>query len=191
MRVSAWTAYGLLRELERLGLVVRRSAIVRPGLRGRSQVLFAPAATEPDPASSALAALRTAFDRFTGVRDDFAAASAFLADPGDLPYQLGFWLAQLAAAGRQAGEAARSVLEGGAQPVVKVQTVAAMGLGSALTRIRQARLARQVAFAGSRFNLLLEEAGRASDERVAALADAARRIDLGVVERSSGRVTTS
>src|SRR2546423_2254436 len=66
MRISAWTAYSLLRELERMGLVARRY-VRRPGQSagGRSQALFlplpAPAVGLPDPV------LEAAFERFAAI----------------------------------------------------------------------------------------------------------------------------
>lgn len=57
MRISAWTAYGLLRELERAGLVLRSYARdPRPG-GGRSRILFLPA--DGDPLRDAVQRLRT------------------------------------------------------------------------------------------------------------------------------------
>src|SRR5437588_2071972 len=69
MRISAWTAYGLLRELERMGLVARRY-VRADGHRtgGRSRALFLP--------TSALAAafsdstLEAAFHRFSAIADE-------------------------------------------------------------------------------------------------------------------------
>ena len=174
MGISGWTAYGLLRELEALGLVVRSRPLIATRLRGRSQVLFRPAAPAAAPSASSL---RLAFERFVAIRDEVAAATAYLAEPGDVASQLGFWLARLSSAGRQAADAARGVLEGGSEPLVKIQVVAAMGLGSTLARVGQGRLARQVVAAGARFTLLLDDAARRSEEGLAGLVDAARSLE--------------
>src|SRR3982074_1621128 len=53
MKISTWTAYGLLREPQSLGLVARRAAPLEPNsLGGRSRILFIPltiaAAPSPD-----------------------------------------------------------------------------------------------------------------------------------------------
>jgi hypothetical protein len=179
MRISTWTAYGLLRELENLGLVTRSSAPPVPkSLGGRSRILFLPLAAPAAPTSDVLASqLRAAFDRFAPIADEAAAAHAFLADAtADLGYQLGFWLSRLEAAGRHAGVAGRAVLEGGSMPLAKLQTVGAMGLGSALARLGASRLAANLIAAGSQFNLVLEEAARASDQLLPALVDAARNL---------------
>jgi hypothetical protein len=179
MRISTWTAYGLLRELEKLGLVTRRAAPPVPNSAGgRSRVLFLPLATPAAPSSDVLAGrLRAAFDRFAPIRDEGAAAREFLADAtADLGYQLGFWLSRLEAAGRHAGVAGRAVLESGSMPLAKLQTIGAMGLGSALARLGDSMRASSLSAAGSQFNLVLEEAARASDQSLAALVDAARNL---------------
>ena len=50
MRISTWTAYGLLRELENLGLVTRRSAPAEHNAAGgRSRIMFLPSALPPAP----------------------------------------------------------------------------------------------------------------------------------------------
>jgi len=54
--------------------------------------------------------------------------------------------------------------------------VAALGLGSALSRLGRSRLAVRMASAGAGFGALLEQAGRGSDERLLALVEAARRL---------------
>jgi len=185
MKISTWTAYGLLRELENLGLVVRRAAPPVPkSLGGRSRVLFLPLATPAAPSSEVLTRqLHAAFDRFAPIADETAAAREFLADAtADLGYQLGFWLSRLEAAGRHAGVAGRAVLESGSMPLAKLQTVGAMGLGSALARLGGSRLASSLSAAGSQFNLVLEEAARASDQSLAALVDAARNLHGGRTE---------
>ena len=179
MRISTWTAYGLLRELEKLGLVTRRAALPVPNSAGgRSRVLFLPLAKPAAPSSDVLAGrLRAAFDRFAPIRDEGAAAREFLADAtADLGYQLGFWLSRLEAAGRHAGVAGRAVLESGSMPLAKLQTIGAMGLGSALARLGDSMRATSLSAAGSQFNVVLEEAARASDQSLAALVDAARNL---------------
>ncbi|HZK72724.1 MAG TPA: hypothetical protein VFD88_01815 [Clostridia bacterium] len=179
MRISTWTAYGLMRELEGLGLVTRRSAPAQHnGLGGRSRVMFLPSALPPAPTPDALETqLRSAFDRFTPIGDEAAAARAFLADATtDMGYQLGFWLSRLEAAGRHAGVAGRGILESGSLPLTKLQAVGAMGLGSALARLGGSRIASSLTAAATQFNFLLEEAARASDQSLAALVDAARNL---------------
>ncbi len=73
MRISAWTAYGLLRELERAGLVLRSYAREPRPAGGRSRILFLPAAGTADP-------LREAVDRLRSVAEESAAALASLGD---------------------------------------------------------------------------------------------------------------
>jgi len=66
MRISTWTAYGLLRELETLGLVTRRSAPpTHSASGGRSRIMFLPsAAPAAVPSPDALETqLRAAFDQ--------------------------------------------------------------------------------------------------------------------------------
>jgi hypothetical protein len=175
MRISAWTAYDLLRELENLGLVVRRyvhGGAAGPG--GRSRILFAPATAEAEDSEEAGSALRTAFERFSAMSDVAAARDYLAAQTSDLAYHMGFWLSRLQVAGRQGTEAARTVLEGGAAPLQKAQTLAAMGLGAALARLGATRLTARVAEAGGRFATLLEE----SRERVPALVEASRRLEV-------------
>ncbi len=179
MRISTWTAYGLLRELEKLGLVTRRAAPPVPNsVGGRSRVLFLPLATPAAPSSDLLARqVRAAFDRFAPIVDEGAAAREFLADAtADLGYQLGFWLSRLEAAGRHAGIAGKAVLESGSMPLAKLQTIGAMGLGSALARLGDSMRASSLSAARSQFNVFLEEAARAHDESLAALVDAARNL---------------
>ena len=186
MRISSWTAYGLLRELEGLGLVTRRSAPPEHSIAGgRSRIMFLPSAEPPSPTPDALdKRLRTAFERFAPIVDEADAARAFLAEAtSDMAYQLGFWLSRLEAAGRHAGVAGRAVLESGSLPLAKLQSISAMGLGSALARLGGSRLASGLTAAGAHFNLVLEEAARASDESLASLVDAARNL------RPSGRPT--
>lgn len=186
MRISSWTAYGLLRELESLGLVTRRSAPPpHNAAGGRHRIMFLPSTAPAASSSQALEdQLRAAFDRFAPIADEAAAARAFLADAtSDMGYQLGFWLGRLEAAGRHAGVAGRACLESGSQPLAKLQSIGAMGLGAALARLGGSRLAASLTAAGTHFNVLLEEAAHASDESLAALVDAARNL------RPGGRTT--
>jgi hypothetical protein len=178
MRISSWTAYGLLRELESLGLVTRRSAPLQHSpAGGRSRIMFMPSAAPPAASPDQETQLRASFDRFVSIGDEAAATRAFLADAtSDMGYQLGFWLSRLEAAGRHAGVAGRAVLESGSLPLAKLQSIGAMGLGSALARLGGSRLASSLAAAGTRFNVLLEDAARASDQSLSALVDAARNL---------------
>lgn len=181
MGISAWTAYGLLRELERAALVVRSYALDAggPRLGGRSRILFGIAQPVPAPvfASDLLGRLRPAFERFAAIADEGAAARAYLAEAGsDLGFHLGYWLARLEAAGLNAQVAARTVLEGSARPGAKIQTVAAMGLGAALARLEKARLATRITAAAGAFSALLDEAQRASESSLGALVEAARAL---------------
>src|SRR5437773_1598362 len=123
MRISSWTAYGLLRELEGLGLVTRRSAPpAHSAAGGRSRIMFLPSAEPPSATPDALdKRLRTAFERFAPIVDEADAARAFLAEAtSDMAYQLGFWLSRLEAAGRHAGVAGRAVLESGSLPLANL-----------------------------------------------------------------------
>ena len=179
MRISDWTAYVLLRDLEGMGLVTRRTAALTNSPQGgRSRILFLPSALAAGPSPDEVQRqLRAAFERFAAIGDEATAASAYLAEAGaDIGFQLGFWLSRLDAAGRYAGTAARAVLEGGSMPIAKLQAVAAMGLGSALGRLGSSRLGAGLAAAGTRFNAVLDEAARASDQSLAALVDAARNL---------------
>jgi hypothetical protein len=181
MRISAWTAYGLLRELERTGLAARqyvRRADQRLG--GRSQALFLP--TSAPVAAFSDSALETAFQRFAPMADEAAAARDYLAGAlasagDDLGYHLGFWLGRVRAAGRQAEDAARTLLEGGGVPAAKIQSVAALGLGTALARLGGSRVAGRLTRAAARFQALLDETARASDDALDALVDAARKLE--------------
>lgn len=177
MRISSWTAYGLLRELEKIGLVTRRyDRGNRPGRLGRSRILFVPLTPTAGPAIDK-SSLGEAFERSAGVHDEASAARAYLSEVGnDVAYHLGFWLGRMEAAGRQAGDAARSVLESGAGPAAKIQIVASMGVGSALAQLGRSRLASRLASAANRFTLMLDDASRASDSRLGELVDAARRL---------------
>jgi hypothetical protein len=180
MGISAWTAYGLLRELERPGLVERSYALDSgPKLGGRSRILFAPAILAPAVSFPAdlPERLRPAFERFAAIADEGAAARAYLAEAGsDLGFHLGYWLARLETAGLNAEIAARTVLESSARPAAKMQTVAAMGLGAALSRLEKARLATRITAAAAGFSALLDDAQRASEASLAALVDAARAL---------------
>lgn len=71
MRISAWTAYGLLRELERAGLVLRSYAREPRAGGGRSRILFLPADGDP---------LRDAVQRLRAIADESAAALSRLGD---------------------------------------------------------------------------------------------------------------
>lgn len=71
LRVSAWTAYGLLRELERAGLVLRSYAREPRSCGGRSRILFLPADGDP---------LRDAVQRLRAIAEESAAALARLGD---------------------------------------------------------------------------------------------------------------
>ncbi len=176
LRVSAWTAYGFMRELEKMGLVVRQYAPSADEAGGRPRILFAPAAPAPRPVDSDR--LREIYATFAAIPDEAAAARRYLGEAGaDVAFHLGFWLGRLQAAGRGAAEAARTVLEGGAMPEVKIQTLSAIGLGSALARLGSPALARRLAAAAARLPLLLEDAARVSDQGLAALIDSARRLD--------------
>lgn len=180
MKISAWTAYDLLLELEKLGLVVRR--YVQDGAPthgGRSRILFAPAAETAASSGGFAASLGAAFERFSAIRDETAAARAYLAgSSSDLALGMGFWLSRLRAAGRQGGEAALMVLEGGTAPLAKAQTVAAMGLGSALARLGRSRLTARITTAAAAFSALLEEAARNSDAAVTELVEASRKLEI-------------
>src|SRR5256885_2021360 len=133
MKISAWTAYGLLRELEAMGLVVRRYALGGNAAGGRSRILFEPSAPAEVPGGDD-GPLRSAFERFAAIPDDAAAVRAYLSEGlagagNDLAWHLGFWLGRLEAAGRNAREAALSVLEGGGRPAAKMQAVTPPGFG--------------------------------------------------------------
>lgn len=69
MRISAWTAYGLLRELERAGLVLRSYARDPHPRGGRSRILFLPADGDP---------LRDAVHRLRAIAEESAVALAKL-----------------------------------------------------------------------------------------------------------------
>jgi hypothetical protein len=149
--------------------LVRRLYAREPGSGGgRSRILFAPSA--PEAVRPASDALREAFDRFRGIADEPTAVRAYLATTGDLAYQLGFWLARLEAAGRDAAEAGRAVLEGGLVPAAKVRTVAALGLGSALARLSGTRLAARLTEAAMALSQLVD------DDDLAGLVDSARSL---------------
>jgi hypothetical protein len=180
MGVSAWTAYALLRELERVGLAGRSYEAAGPDrIGGRPRILFMPRAS--DAPAELVDRLRRAVERFAAIGDQAAAARAYLAErppgsDGDVAVDLGFWLARLAGGGRGAVEAVRSVLESGAVPAAKIQTVAAMGLGNELGQLDASRLASRVTAAVTGLSSRLEDAQRSSDAALAALVDAARRV---------------
>lgn len=180
MGISAWTAYGLLRDLESLGLAERSYAIA-PGhtAGGRSRILFLPTSPAAQAEADSEGLLRSAFERFAAIADEAAAVRVYVADArDDVAYHLGFWLARLDAAGRSAQDAGRALLEGGALPATKLQAIAALGLGSTLARLEPERLARRLTAAAGRLTVLLEGAGRVPDSRLAALVDATRRLRL-------------
>lgn len=97
--ISAWTAYDLLRELERDGLVATSYAH-RPGVAvGRTQVGFAPTAagraalgapTAPLAEERALRRARAGFEGLGGLSGAIERASRSV----DLAGHLGFWLGQ-------------------------------------------------------------------------------------------------
>jgi len=181
MRISAWTAYDLLLELEKLGLVVRRYVQEGgPARGGRSRILFAPSTAKVGSTAVLTTSLAAAFERFSAIRDEAAAARAYLAvSSEDLATGMGYWLSRLRAAGRQGGEAARMVLEGGTAPLAKAQTVAAMGLGSAIARLGRSRLTARVTAAAAAFSALLEESATRSDGAVLDLVEASRKLEIG------------
>jgi len=181
MRISAWTAYSLLRELERMGLVARSYVRAREHGGGRSRALFLPASTLATAGSDA--ALEAAVRRFAAFADETSAARDYLtgtlaAAGGDLAYHLGFWLGRVQAAGRQASDAARTLLEGGGRPAAKIQAVAALGLGTTIARLEGSRLAARLTRASARFSALLDEATDTSESTLAALVDAARSLEV-------------
>jgi hypothetical protein len=181
MGISAWTAYGLLRELERAGLAGRSYATGAnaPGQSrrgGRSRILFAPSGAGLPPVEL-IDRLRRAIERFSAIADEGVAARLYLAEAlqgagDDIGLHLGYWMARLEAAGRNVSDASFAVLESRAVPAAKIQTLAGMGLG--LTR-----LADRLVPAVTRLSSLLEEAQRGSDSALAALVDAARGFHAG------------
>src|SRR5437588_12876650 len=70
MRISAWTAYSLLRELERTGLVARSYARASEHGGGRSRALFAPVSSLA--AAGTDVALEAAYRRFAAIADETA-----------------------------------------------------------------------------------------------------------------------
>jgi IclR helix-turn-helix domain len=188
MGISAWTAYGLLRELERAGLAARSYAVAasprESGNRGgRSRILFSPAGIAL-PAMELVERLRRALEQFSAIADESVAARLYLAETlqgagGDVGLHLGFWMARLDAAGRSASDAVRGVLESGAVPAAKIQTLAGMGLGSVLSRLDRARLADRVVATVTRLSSLVEEAQRSSDTALATLVEEARGFHAG------------
>ena len=180
MRISAWTAYDLLRELEKLGLVARRYAQGEaPAVRGRSRILFAPVTLRVTAAvAGSSRGLDGAYSKFAAM-DEAGAARAYLADAGrDLGVEMAYWLSRLDAAGRQGTNAARTVLEGGTAPLAKVQALASMGLGSALARLGASRLAGRVTAAATAFTAHLEEVAGGSEEAMIDLVEASRRVEM-------------
>jgi DNA-binding Lrp family transcriptional regulator len=189
MGISAWTAYGLLRELERAGLASRRYAVAaeeRPQAArrgGRSRILFAPTATVL-PSVELVEHLRRAIERFGAIADESVAARLYLAETlqeagDDLGLHLGYWIARLETAGRGVSDAVLEVLDSHAVPAAKIQTLAGMGLAAALGQLNRARLADRLVGAVTRLSSLLEEAQRNSDTALASLVDAARGVHAG------------
>ena len=184
MRISAWTAYDLLLELEKLGLVVRR--YVQDGAPthgGRSRILFAPSGIVLVPVELA-ERLRRAVERFSAVADEGVAARMYLSEAlqgagGDVGLHLGYWMARLEAAGRNVSDAVVEVLDSGAVPAAKIQTLAGMGLGLVLSQLNRTRLGDRLVPAVTRLSTLLEEAQRGSDSALAALVEAARGLHAG------------
>jgi DNA-binding Lrp family transcriptional regulator len=194
MGISAWTAYALLRELERAALV-KRSYAIPSGVRlgGRSRILFSPSVASV-PVAELADALARAVERFASIADAATAARAYLAEGlneanGDLAFHLGFWMARLEAAGRSATEAMRGILESGAVPAAKIQTLAGMGLGSELGRLGRTRLADRVVGAVTRLSGRVEEAQRGSDAALGALVEAARTIVANHAQRGGEALT--
>jgi hypothetical protein len=186
MGISAWTAYGLLRELERAGVAARSYAIpgdvVRQSARrgGRSRILFSPSGGAL-PSVELVDHLRRAVERFGSIADEGVAARLYLAEAlqgagGDLGLHLGYWIARLEAAGRSASDAVLEVLDSRAVPAAKIQTVAGMGLGSVLGQLNRARLAERLVTAVTRLSSLLEDAQRNSDSALVTLVEAARGV---------------
>jgi hypothetical protein len=100
--ITAWTAYDLLRELEREGLVAASYAHRAGVAVGRTQVAYAPTAAgraalgEPPAPLAEERALRRAFASTAGI-DSVAGALAAVARTSrglDLAGHLGFWLSQ-------------------------------------------------------------------------------------------------
>ncbi len=183
MSISAWTAYGLLRELENAGLARRTHSLAssdRPTDQrrgGRSKILFSP--TLPQPAGELVDRLRAAFERFAGIADEAVAVRTYLSEAlpgGDPALALGFWLARLGRAGRDAGAAVRAVLDSAAVPAAKIQTLAGMGLGAELIQLGRSRLTDSVTGAVTALAGRLEAFQRSSDAPLAALIEAARTL---------------
>jgi hypothetical protein len=186
MGISAWTAYGLLRELERAGLAARSYAVAADEPRrsarrgGRSRILFSPSGGALPPLEL-VDQLRRAVERFSAIADESVAARLYLAEAlqgagGDLGLHLGYWIARLETAGRSASDAVLEVLDSRAVPAAKIQTVAGMGLGSVLGHLNRARLAERLVTAVTRLSSLLEDAQHNSDSALATLVEAARGV---------------
>ena len=117
LRITAWTAYDLLGELERDGLVVRVRAH-RPGAAvGRPQVTFAPTpagrAALGDAPAPEVQALRRARDRVAALGPVAAAGAAAVGShAGDLSAHLGFWLHQADGLSARTRDSLRSLLRG-------------------------------------------------------------------------------
>ncbi len=189
MGISAWTAYGLLRELENAGLALRTHALsssARPTgdqrRGGRSKILFSP--TMPQPAAELVDRLRSTFERFAAIADEAVAVRAYLTEAlpggGDPALALGFWMARLGRAGRDASVAMRAVLDSAAVPAAKIQTLAGMGLGTELFQLGRSRLTDSVAGAVTALAGRLDAVQRSSDAPLAALVEAARSLPAGL-----------
>ncbi|HVB77095.1 MAG TPA: hypothetical protein VNI34_04730 [Candidatus Nitrosotalea sp.] len=182
MGISAWTAYGLLRELERSGLAQRGYALGGTSRQGgRARILFSPTAGPVTLAAEVAERLQAAFERFAAIADERLAArdylSSTLQDAGDdLGFHLGYWMGRLEAAGQNAQAAARALLEGTAGPGAKIQGLFALGLGASLARLAPSRLASRITDAGTGFVSLLDDGQRTPEALLAALVEAARAL---------------
>jgi len=83
----------------------------------------------------------------------------------------------------------RGVLESGAVPAAKIQTLAGMGLGAELSGLGRTRLADRVVGTVTRLSARVEEAQRGSDAALGALVEAARTILASHARHSRGAVT--
>src|SRR5437588_84338 len=160
---------------------------------GRSRILFSPTVTSV-PAAELAEALGRAVERFAAMADAATAARAYLAESfseanEDLAFHLGFWMARLEAAGRSATEAMWGVLESGAVPAAKIQTLAGMGLGAELGRLGRTRLADRVVGAVTGLSARIEETQRSSDAALGALVEAASAILASHGGRRRGAMT--
>jgi len=179
MGISSWTAYAMLRDLERSGLAERGYApatSARSG--GRSRIVFRPTGRTVTLGSEVIERLGAAVERFAAIADEKLAARLYLADsrrdPGDdILVHLGYWMGRLEAAGRGAQEAARALLEGNAGPSAKIQGLSTMGLGTILAGLGRSRLAARITSAATGFVSRLDDAQRAPEGMLSALVEAA------------------